>query len=238
MIEASELYKTYGEVQAVKGLSFMIQSGEVVGLLGPNGAGKTTTMRMLTTFIPPTSGTASIAGFDIRKNSAQVRRLIGYLPETPPLYLDLKVDEYLKFCARIRGVTRSELRLAVDSVIDRCSLQPVASQLCGHLSRGFKQRVGIAQALVHNPKVLILDEPTAGLDPSQIVSTRRLIADLRKDHTVVISTHILREVEETCTSAIILAKGRVVMQGSIAELTVEKSLEQCFLESVVEVCYG
>jgi ABC-2 type transport system ATP-binding protein len=232
MIEACELHKSYGEVAAVKGISFKVQAGEVVGLLGPNGAGKTTTMRMLTTFIPPSAGTALIAGCDVQKDAAGVRKLIGYLPETPPLYPDLKVREYLIFCAKIRGVQRRAVRASVDLVLERCALGNVALRLCGHLSRGYKQRVGLAQALVHNPRVVILDEPTAGLDPSQIVSTRQLIAELRKDHTVVISTHILREVEETCTSAIIIANGRLVVQGSIAELTAAKSLEQCFLESV------
>lgn len=232
MIEARELCKYYGKVNAVKSVSFAIQPGEIVGLLGPNGAGKTTTMRMLTTFIAPSSGTATIAGFDIQKDAARVRKEIGYLPETPPLYPELSVREYLSFCAKIRGVARKAVKLAVDSVIERCVLGPVCDRLCLQLSRGYRQRVGLAQALVHNPGVIILDEPTAGLDPSQIVSTRQLIAEMRKDHTVVISTHILREVEETCTSAIIISNGRLVVQGSIAELTTSKSLEQCFLESV------
>lgn len=232
MITAVNLAKYYGSVCAVDDLSFSIPKGEILGLLGPNGAGKTTTMRMLTTFLPPSRGTALIAGYDVSLNPEQVRREIGYLPENPPIYPEMKVDEYLTFWAKVRGLSDREARAAVISVIDKCALGPVSSRICAALSRGYRQRVGIAQALVHNPSVVILDEPTSGLDPAQIVSTRALISSLKQEHTVLLSTHILREVEEVCTSALILAGGRVVVQGSLAELTKEKGLEQFFLEAV------
>ena len=232
MISADNLSKSYGELEAVCNLSFSIEQGEVVGLLGPNGAGKTTTMRMLTTFLPPTSGTALVAGFDICAQAQEVRRNIGYLPETPALYLEMKVREYLQFVARIKGVATSQVRSAVDDVIDRCVLSEVAGKLCGQLSKGFRQRIGLAAAIVHNPKVIILDEPTSGLDPAQIIEIRKLIRDLRQTNTVILSTHILPEVSETCSRVIIVARGQVVAQGTLEELTQGKSLEQRFLEAV------
>ena len=232
MIEASGLSKSYGDVEAVKSLSFTIGKGEVVGLLGPNGAGKTSTMRMLTSYLPPSAGTAKVAGFDIRRDGEEVRRRIGYLPETPPLYPEMRVREYLFFMARIRGVASRAIRAAVDQVIERCILGEVEKRLCGELSRGFRQRVGLAQALVHKPEVIILDEPTSGLDPAQIISIRKLIRKLEGEHTVVLSTHILPEVSQTCSQAIIISGGRLVVQGPVAELTKKKSLEERFLEAV------
>jgi len=232
MIEAKNLRKQYGDVLAVSGLTFRIESGLVVGLLGPNGAGKTSTMRMLTTFLPPSGGTATICGFDICKQADEVRRQIGYLPETPPLYLEMRVEDYLTFVARIKGVAAAKVKPAVQEMLERCGLTAVRRRLCGELSKGFRQRVGLAQALVHKPKVIILDEPTSGLDPQQIIEIRQLIRELKTHHTVILSTHILPEVSETCSQVIIVAKGKIVAQGELAELTKEKSLEERFLEAV------
>lgn len=232
MIKAEGLRKHYGDVEAVKGISFDISKGSVVGLLGPNGAGKTTTIRLLTTFLPPTAGTASIAGFDIRKQAAEVRRNIGYLPETPPLYPEMRVDEYVTFVAKLKGVARAELSAAVEKAITRCSLVEVAHKLCSQLSKGYKQRVGLAQAIVHEPPLIILDEPTSGLDPAQIIEIRRLISELKDKHTVVLSTHILSEVAENCSELIIIADGSIALSGTMQELTAEKSLEQLFLQAV------
>lgn len=232
MIEASGLVKRYGAVEAVCGLNFSIADGDVVGLLGPNGAGKTTTMRMLTTFLPPSGGTARVAGFDIRSEAEDVRRSIGYLPETPPLYLELTVKEYLKFVAKIKGVSRTARAGAIDRMIDRCGLSQVFNRLCGQLSKGYRQRVGLAQALIHEPKVIILDEPTSGLDPAQIIEIRSLIRGLKGKHTVVLSTHILPEVAETCSKVIVISKGKIQVEGDLAELTQNKTLEERFLEAV------
>ncbi len=232
MIEVKDLYKRYGAVEAVRGVSFRIDDGQVVGLLGPNGAGKTTTMRMLTTFLPPTAGSATVAGFDIRRQSDEVRRNIGYLPETPPLYLELTVKEYLRFVARIKGVPGKQIPEAVNRMVDRCGLKDVYNRLCGQLSRGYRQRVGLAQALIHQPKVIILDEPTSGLDPAQIIEIRTLIRELKGKHTVVLSTHILPEVAETCSRVIVIARGRISIAGELAALTKDKTLEERFLEAV------
>lgn len=232
MIEVFQLSKSYGDLHAVSELTFQIGKGEVVGLLGLNGAGKTTTMRMLTTYLPPSSGTAKIAGFDIRTQADDVRRSIGYLPETPPLYPELRVREYLTFVAKIKGVTRSEVRSRVEETMERCALAKARDRLCGQLSKGYRQRVGIAQALVHKPPVIILDEPTSGLDPAQIIEIRQLIAELRHEHTVILSTHILQEVSQICSNVIIIAGGKLVTHGPLTELTREKSLEQRFLEAV------
>jgi ABC-2 type transport system ATP-binding protein len=232
MIEAKGLSKKFGEIEAVHELNFVINSGEVVGLLGPNGAGKTTTMRLLTTFLPPTSGTAAVAGFDICREPDGVRRNIGYLPESPPLYPEMRVREYLSFVAKIKNVSVKLVRPCVDEVIERCFLANVSERLCGQISKGFRQRVGLASALVHKPSVLILDEPTSGLDPAQIIDIRGLIRELKKDHTVVLCTHILQEISETCSKAIIISNGQIVAEGSLAELTKEKGLEEKFLEAV------
>ena len=232
MIEAKNLTKRYGEIQAGRSISFDIGDGEVVGLLGPDGAGKTTTMRMLTTFLPPSGGDARVAGFDIRREAEDVRRSIGYLPETPPLYLELTVKEYLNFVSKIKGVSRGNRASAVAEAVERCGLKDVYTRLCGQLSKGYRQRVGLAQAIVHRPKVLILDEPTSGLDPAQIIEIRRLIRGLKGKHTVVLSTHILPEVAETCSRVIVISKGRISVQGSLEELTKDKSLEERFMEAV------
>lgn len=232
MIRAINLSKRYGPVTAVQGASFVINEGEVVGLLGPNGAGKTTTMRMLTTFLPPTDGTATIAGFDILRDGEEVRKQLGYLPENPPLYPELRVREYLTFVAQIKKVRSKNIKPFVDEAISKCGLSEVTLRLCGQLSKGFRQRVGLAQALVHQPKVIILDEPTSGLDPSQIIEIRNLIAELKTRHTVILSTHILPEVSQTCSRVIIIAHGRIVVEGELKELTKQRSLEQRFLEAV------
>ncbi len=232
MIEANELSKRYGNTRAVSKLTFSIGHGEVVGFLGPNGAGKTTTMRMLTTFLPPTQGSAIVAGFDIRTHPEDVRRSIGYLPETPPLYPEMRVRDYILFVAKIKGLAKVQAKNATEEMIEQCGLSDVARKLCSELSKGYRQRVGIAQAIVHKPPVIILDEPTSGLDPKQIIEIRRLIRGLREKHTVILSTHTLPEVSEVCSKVIIIAHGRLVVSGSLTELTKEKSLEDRFLEAV------
>lgn len=234
MIQAHELQKHYGEVEALRGISFDVPAGAVIGLLGPNGAGKTTTMRLLTTYSAPSGGTASVAGFDIRKDADMVRRSVGYLPEVPPLYPEMRVQEYLSFAARIRGLRGREVSRRVEETLEHCALGEVRARLCFSLSKGFRQRVGIAQALVHGPKVIILDEPTSGLDPAQIVEVRKLIAGLAGRHTVILSTHILQEVVETCSRVIIIARGRIVADAALAEFMQGGSLEQRFLEAVTQ----
>lgn len=218
MITVKELTRRYSRTVAVNNISFNVDKGQIVGFLGPNGAGKTTTMRMLTCFLPPTSGTASIAGFDVLEQSLEVRRRIGYLPETPPLYLDMETGEYLRFVGRLKGLSGQELDRRVDYVIGRCNVGDVKTKLLGKLSKGYRQRVGLAQAIVHNPDVLVLDEPTAGLDPKQINETRELIRDLAGEHTIILSTHILPEVEQTCQQVIIINKGKLVATDSVANL--------------------
>jgi len=189
-----------------------------VGFLGPNGAGKTTTMRILTCFLPPTSGTASVAGFDVLEQPLEVKKRIGYLPEMPPLYVEMRTDEYLTFVGKLKGLSGSELRQRVDAVCERCAIADVKKKLLGKLSKGYRQRVGLAQAIIHNPDVLILDEPTAGLDPKQINETRDLIKSLAGDHTIILSTHILPEVEQTCQQVIIINKGKLVATDSVNNL--------------------
>ena len=232
MIDVQNLVKNYGEFHAVRGVSFSVAKGAVVGFLGPNGAGKTTTIRMLSTFLPPTAGTAKVAGFDIITQADEVRRSIGYLPETPPLYLEMAVEEYLYFVGRIKGVATSSLKTAVNDVVERCSLGDVRRRLCRHLSRGYRQRVGLAQAIIHRPKVIILDEPTSGLDPKQIREIRQMIRSLAPEHTVILSTHILPEVSMVCSRVVIINQGRVVLDGDLAEITASRSLEEIFLERV------
>lgn len=218
MITVKELTRRYARTVAVNQISFTVEKGQIVGFLGPNGAGKTTTMRMLTCFLPPTAGTATVAGFDVLDQSLEVRRRIGYLPETPPLYQDMETREYLRFVGRLKGLSGQELDRRVDYVIGRCSVGDVRNKLLGKLSKGYRQRVGLAQAIVHNPDVLILDEPTAGLDPKQINETRDLIRDLAVEHTILLSTHILPEVEQTCQQVIIINKGKLVATDSVANL--------------------
>ena len=209
MIKVEGLTKRYGRTTAVDHISFEVAKGQIVGFLGPNGAGKTTTMRVLTCFLPPTEGKASVAGFDVVEHPLEVKRHIGYLPETPPLYPEMEVDEFLVFAGRIKGVSGSSIRRRVEEVTERCALGDVRNKLISKLSKGYRQRVGLAQALIHNPDVLILDEPTAGLDPKQIIETRKLIHTLSGEHTIILSTHILPEVSTTCELVIIINHGKL-----------------------------
>jgi ABC-2 type transport system ATP-binding protein len=219
VIEVQQLTKRYGPFTAVDGVSFNVGKGEILGFLGPNGAGKTTTMRILTGYMPPTDGKARVAGHDLQDEPVEAKKRIGYLPETPPLYPDMTVREYLRFVARIKGVPAGEQAARVSQVMTRTHVADMANRHCGKLSKGYKQRVGLAQALIHNPDVLILDEPTAGLDPKQIIETRDLIRSLAGDHTIVLSTHILPEVAQTCQRVVIINKGRVVAEDTPENLT-------------------
>ena len=219
MIEVKGVTKKFGRVTAVDNVSFEVRRGEIVGFLGPNGAGKTTTMRILSCFMPPTEGTAEVAGYDILKDPLAIKRRIGYLPESPPLYPEMTVLDYLKFVSRIKGLSGQLIPDRLDAVIETCALKDVLDQLTGKLSRGYRQRVGLAQALVHDPDILILDEPTAGLDPKQIIETRKLIKALAGQHTIILSTHILPEVSMTCERVIIINRGRVVAEDTPQELT-------------------
>ena len=219
MIEVQHLTKRYGRVMAVDDVSFRVERGEILGFLGPNGAGKTTTMRILTGYMPATEGRATVAGFDIFDKPVEAKRRIGYLPETPPLYPDMTVREYLDFVARIKGVPSKEKKERVTTVMQRTHVDDMADRHCSKLSKGYRQRVGLAQALIHNPEVLILDEPTAGLDPKQIIETRDLIRGLAGDHTIVLSTHILPEVAQTCQRVVIINKGRVAAIDTPDNLT-------------------
>jgi len=232
MIEVNDLTKLYGDRVAVAGVSFSVAQGQVLGFLGPNGAGKTTTMRMLTGFLPPSSGTARVAGFDVFSQSAEVRRRIGYLPENPPLYTDMTVTSYLTFVAKLKGVARRAVAEARDRAIARTGLAEVAGRLHGHLSKGYKQRVGLAQAIINDPEVLVLDEPTIGLDPRQIIEIRSLIKELAGERTVILSTHILPEVAQVCDKVVIINSGRIACEDSIANLTREATLEEVFLRFI------
>jgi ABC-2 type transport system ATP-binding protein len=206
-------------VPAVQDVSFRVERGEILGFLGPNGAGKTTTMRILTGFMPATEGKAFVAGFDVFEQPVEAKRRTGYLPESPPLYPDMTVLEYLTFVARIKGVLAADRRSRIRAVMERTRIDDVGDRLCSKLSKGYRQRVGLAQALIHNPEVLILDEPTAGLDPKQIIETRELIKELAGDHTIILSTHILPEVSQTCQRVVIINKGRVVAVDTPDNLT-------------------
>lgn len=218
MIQVDKLTKRYGETLAVDGITFTVGRGEVVGLLGPNGAGKTTTMRMLTTYLAPTSGRAVLAGRDAIDDPLGVRCRVGYLPENVPLYPEMRVRDYLDFRARLRDVPRTKRRVALDRVIARCKLDDVESRVVGQLSKGYRQRVGLAEAMVHDPDILILDEPTAGLDPIQIREVRDLIRELGEAHTILLSTHILPEVEAVCRRVILIAGGRIAMDETLDRL--------------------
>jgi ABC-2 type transport system ATP-binding protein len=218
MITVKGLTKRYAHNTAVNDISFEVQKGQIVGFLGPNGAGKTTTMRMLTCFLTPSAGTATVAGFDILEQPFEVKKRIGYLPETPPVYPEMRIAEYLTFVGRLKGLTGSDLRSRVDYSCERCAIADVKDKIIGKLSKGYRQRVGLAQAIIHNPDVLILDEPTAGLDPKQINETRDLIKSLAGDHTIILSTHILPEVSQTCEQVIIINKGKVVATDSVSNL--------------------
>ena len=232
MIEVRNLTKRYGDLVAVRQVSFRADKGQILGFLGPNGAGKTTTMRIITGYMPATSGTVEVAGFDIFEQSQEVRRRIGYLPENPPLYNDMTVWAYLEFVGRIKGMAKADLRERIDRVVERCGLAEVTRRLCGHLSKGFRQRVGLAQALIHDPSVLVLDEPTIGLDPRQIIGIRGLIRELSGERTVILSTHILPEVQQLCQKVVIINRGRVVVEGLLPDLTQGQSLEEVFLRYI------
>jgi ABC-2 type transport system ATP-binding protein len=219
VIEVQHLTKRFGRVTAVQDVDFRVERGEILGFLGPNGAGKTTTMRILTGFLPATEGKAIVAGFDVFEQPIEAKRRTGYLPETPPLYPDMTVAEYLDFVGKLKGVLPADRRQRVRTVMERTRITDVADRLCGKLSKGYRQRVGLAQAIIHNPDVLILDEPTAGLDPKQIIETRELIKELAGSHTIILSTHILPEVSQTCDRVVIINKGRVVAVDTPDNLT-------------------
>ncbi|MGH7355462.1 MAG: ABC transporter ATP-binding protein [Candidatus Rokuibacteriota bacterium] len=221
MIEVQNLTKHYGPVTAIRDASFRVEAGRIVGFLGPNGAGKSTAMRILACFMPASGGTARVAGYDVFRDSMEVRRRIGYLPENVPLYTELRVATYLDFVAEVKGLGRAERRRRVADVMDRCNIADVQGRLVGTLSKGYRQRVGIAQALIGNPEVLILDEPTIGLDPAQIREIRELIKSLGEAHTVILSTHILPEVSMVCSGVVIIHKGTIVAQGPIDALVAQ-----------------
>lgn len=221
MIEVQDLTKAFGAVTAVDHISFSVKKGEILGFLGPNGAGKTTTMRILTGYLPATSGTASVAGFDVFDNSMEVRRRIGYLPENPPLYTDMSVEAYLDFVARIKNVPAEKRGARIDDALEKTSITDKRRELIKRLSRGYKQRVGLAQALVHDPDVIILDEPTVGLDPKQIIEVRKLIKGLAGSHTIILSTHILPEVSMTCSRVVIINRGKIVAVDTPENLTMQ-----------------
>lgn len=219
MIKVEGLTKRYARHVAVNDISFEVGKGQIVGFLGPNGAGKTTTMRVLTCFLPPTQGRVEVAGFDVMQDPLEVKRRIGYLPEAPPLYPEMEVVEYLTFVGRLKGISRADVGKRVDEVSERCAIGDVKTKLISKLSKGYRQRVGLAQAIIHNPDVLILDEPTSGLDPKQIIETRELIRKLSGEHTIILSTHILSEVEHSCQQVIIIDHGKLVATDSVANLT-------------------
>lgn len=216
MIEVNNLSKNYGPFQALNNISFSVDKGQIVGFLGPNGAGKTTTMRILTCFMPASKGTATVAGYDVFKESREVRKRIGYLPENIPLYNEMTVTKYLSYMAKIRSVTRKQIKERLDIAIEACGLTERRNQIIGQLSRGFRQRVGLAQALIHDPEVLILDEPTSGLDPRQIVEIRELIKSLGKERTILFSTHILPEARMTCERLLIISNGKITGDVSLS----------------------
>lgn len=218
MIQVDGLSKKYARHVAVNNISFSVEKGDIVGFLGPNGAGKTTTMRILTCFMPPTAGKANVAGFDVFEQPFEVKKRIGYLPEAPPLYPEMTVEDYLMFIARLKNVPARDVKARTEQVMERCSVLDVRSKLISKLSKGYRQRVGLAQAIIHNPDVLILDEPTSGLDPKQITETRDLIRSLSGEHTIILSTHILPEVEAVCKKVIIINRGQLVATDSVEHL--------------------
>jgi gliding motility-associated transport system ATP-binding protein len=238
MIEVRNLTKRYGDLVAIRDISFTAATGQVLGFLGPNGAGKTTTMRIITGFMPATSGTVKVVGYDIFDDSYEVRKRIGYLPENPPLYGDMTVTSYLRFVGRIRGIPKADLGDAVDRALHTCGLSEVTGRVVGHLSKGFRQRVGLAQALIHNPAVLVLDEPTIGLDPRQIIDIRTLIKQLAGERTVILSTHILPEVSQLCDKVVIINEGHIVVEDTLANLTQGVGLEQVFLSYITKDTEG
>lgn len=223
MIEVKNLSKNYGDRPAIRALNFNVKKGEVVGFLGPNGAGKSTTMKIITGYMAPSAGEVNVAGFDVFENPLEVKRRIGYLPETPPVYHDMYVRDYLNFVANLKGVEKSRLKNLVDSALDKTSLHDVGDRLIGNLSKGYRQRVGLAQALVSDPEILILDEPTVGLDPKQVAEMRDLIRQLRGQHTIILSTHILPEVQASCDKVIIINRGAIVAEDSLEGLSMRMS---------------
>ncbi len=232
MIEVANLSKRYGDLPAIRDVSFTAADGQILGFLGPNGAGKTTTMRIITGFMPATAGTVRVDGFDVFEQSTEVRRRIGYLPENPPLYNDMSAGAYLRFVGRLKGMSRTDIGAALERVLETCGLTGVRDRLLGHLSKGFRQRVGLAQALIHDPPVLVLDEPTIGLDPRQIIEIRSLIKTLGGKRTVVLSTHILPEVSQVCDKVVIINDGRIVVEDTLGNLTRGRSLEEVFIEAI------
>ncbi len=228
MIEVRNLVKRFGDIEAIRDVSFSIPKGQVVGFLGPNGAGKTTTLKVITCYLPPTSGSVSVAGKDVGEHALEVRRTFGYVPENAPLYHDMLVVDYLRFMAQLRGVERGAVRTAVDRVIGQTGLGAVAGQAVGTLSKGYRQRTCLAQALVHNPEILVLDEPTVGLDPNQIVEIRGLIRELGEERTVILSSHILPEVVATCDRLLVIHRGRIVEDGTPAELEQRSAQDALF----------
>jgi len=248
MIEVDNLSKVYGSFAAIRDVSFRVESGEIMGFLGPNGAGKTTSMRILSGYLPATSGSARVAGHDVIEDSMAVRQRIGYLPETPPLYTEMTVEDYLGFVARLKRVSPGDRETQVERAIERCNLEEKREVLIRKLSKGFRQRVGLAQALVHDPPVIILDEPTVGLDPKQIIEVRNLIKGLAGDHTIILSTHILPEVSMTCDRVVIINRGQVVATGTPGELTdqlqggqqleVQLEGEQALIRSTLDAIEG
>jgi ABC-2 type transport system ATP-binding protein len=234
MIEVKNLVKRYGDFTALHGITFEIKKGEILGLLGPNGAGKSTTMKILSCFMPATSGVAKVAGFDVFEDAMEVKKRVGYLPENPPLYLEMGVREYIEYVAELKLVDSSKIKSRVDFVVERCGLGDVQKRVIGNLSKGYRQRVGIAQALVHDPEVVILDEPTVGLDPVQIIDIRSLIKSLAGNHTVILSTHILPEVVMTCSKVVMINRGHVLIDDNVSALTSKtgESLEQVYVRIV------
>ncbi|MBX7138224.1 MAG: ABC transporter ATP-binding protein [Oligoflexia bacterium] len=231
MIEVNALGKKYGDYIAVENVTFSAAKGDIIGFLGPNGAGKTTTIRMLVTYLAPSAGSANIAGFNVVTQADQVRRRIGYLPETPPLYGEMTIREYLTFVARIKGIPAGQIKSRVEMALEKCFITDVAGRLCQHLSRGYRQRAGLAQAIIHDPDVIVLDEPTSGLDPKQIIEIRNLIKSLSQHHTVLLSTHILPEVSMVCNKVVIVNRGRTVFENYLKDIQ-GRSLEQLFMECV------
>lgn len=232
MIKVEHLHKSFGQNRAVNDVSFHIEAGEVVGFLGPNGAGKTTTMRMITTYLIPDQGRITIAGIDVMSDPLGVRQQIGYLPESAPLYVDMEVLEYLKYVAAIRGIPKDRRRQRIRELVAACGLGGVLRRKIGFLSKGYRQRVGLAQSMIHDPKILIMDEPTSGLDPNQIVEVRDLIKDIGREKTVILSTHILPEVQTTCSRVVIINKGKIVGDGSLDKLAQQVEREKSYLVAV------
>jgi ABC-2 type transport system ATP-binding protein len=230
LISAKQLTRYYGKHCAVNNVSFELEKGQIIGFLGVNGAGKTTTLQMLCGNLTPNSGEIVINGFDMQTNPKAAKRSLGYVPDTPPLYKDLSVQEFLRYCAQLHGVPKADIATAVKLAETRCGLTEVSERLIGNLSKGYQQRIGIAQAILHNPDVIILDEPTVGLDPLQIIEIRKLIRELGENHGVIFSTHILSEVQELCTDVLMIRQGSCVLKARIAELPAEKSLEALFIE--------